>query len=301
MALAKFQTKRHLFQALWAAATNSYLTGFLSGKIYQGRSKTLCVPGLNCYSCPGAIGACPIGALQAVLSDRKFMFSCYVFGFLTLVGALLGRFVCGWLCPFGLIQDLLHKIPFPRKIRTFRGDRILRYLKYVLLLVFVILLPLFMVDIIGQGDPAFCKYICPSGTLLGGWPLVLGSKPLRELAGWLFAWKNVVLAAIILLSIMIYRPFCKYLCPLGGIYAGFNRFSLYRLRVDSEACVHCGKCKSACKMGVDPVQTPSHAECIRCGDCRRCCPTGAISLGFRDKGKCSRVELDAVGNESRHP
>lgn len=292
---------RHWVQAAWTLASNSYVTGFMEAKIYRGKLKNICFPGLNCYSCPGAVASCPIGALQAVMGSWKFNVSLYIAGFFMIIGAIFGRFICGFLCPFGFIQDLLHKIPFVKKIATFRGDRVLRCLKYVILLVFVILLPLFMVDIIGQGDPAFCKYICPSGTLLGGWPLVLGSKPLRELAGWLFAWKNVVLAAIILLSIMIYRPFCKYLCPLGGIYAGFNRFSLYRLRVDSEACVHCGKCKSACKMGVDPVQTPSHAECIRCGDCRRCCPTGAISLGFRDKGKCSRVELDAVGNESRHP
>lgn len=250
--MAKFQTKRHLFQALWAAATNSYLTGFLSGKIYQGRSKTLCVPGLNCYSCPGAIGACPIGALQAVLSDRKFMFSCYVFGFLTLVGALLGRFVCGWLCPFGLIQDLLHKIPFPRKIRTFRGDRILRYLKYVLLLVFVILLPLFVVDAAGGGSPWFCKWICPAGTLEAGIPLVLMNEPFQQAIGFLYTWKMAILAVIVLLSVVIYRPFCRYLCPLGAIYGLFNGVSLFRVKPGKI----CGSCPMCAK--------PNTAECIRC-------------------------------------
>ena len=109
-------------QAAWALLTNGYLAGFLDGKIYQGPWKKLCVPGLNCYSCPGALGSCPIGALQAVLSSRNFQFAYYVVGFLLLIGALLGRFVCGFLCPFGWIQDLLHKIPFPRKCKTFRGD-----------------------------------------------------------------------------------------------------------------------------------------------------------------------------------
>lgn len=135
------EPKRHGVQALWALLTNSYLAGFLQGKIYQGKLKTLCVPGLNCYSCPGAVGACPIGAMQAVIGSWNFKFAFYVAGFLMFVGGLMGRFVCGWLCPFGLIQDLLHKLPFWKKLETFRGDRLLRKLKYIILLIFVILMP----------------------------------------------------------------------------------------------------------------------------------------------------------------
>jgi hypothetical protein len=86
--------------------TNSYAAGFVQGKIYAGPLKKFCVPGLSCYSCPGALGACPVGALQAVITSRQFDFSFYVAGFLVMVGALRGRFVCGWLCPFGWIQDL---------------------------------------------------------------------------------------------------------------------------------------------------------------------------------------------------
>ena len=117
---------RLIVQACFAALTNGYVRGFLEGKIYSGPLKQLCVPGLNCYSCPGALGACPIGALQAVLGSRGRKFSFYVLGFLLAVGAVCGRFVCGWLCPFGLFQELLHKIPFPRKIKKLPGDRILR-------------------------------------------------------------------------------------------------------------------------------------------------------------------------------
>lgn len=246
------QGRRHVFQALWAAATNSYLVGFATGKIYQGKWKVLCVPGLNCYSCPGAIASCPIGALQAVLTARQFLFSCYIFGFLTFVGALGGRFICGWLCPFGLVQDLLHKIPFPKKIRTFKGDRLLRYLKYVVLLVLVILLPLFVVDITGRGDPWFCKWLCPAGTLEGGIPLVLLNEPLRASVGFLYTWKMSILVALVLLSVVIYRPFCRYLCPLGAIYALFNRVSLLRVK-PGPICGRCPMCA-----------TPNSPECIRC-------------------------------------
>lgn len=274
---------RHGFQALWALLTNSYLISFFRGKIYKGKLKNVCVPGLNCYSCPGALGSCPIGSLQAVIGSWKFKFSFYVAGFLMFVGALVGRFVCGWLCPFGLIQDVLHKIPFPKKIRTFRGDKLLRKLKYVILAVFVILMPLFLVDIIGQGSPYFCKFICPAGTLEGGLPLVVLNKSMRSAVGWLYAWKNILLAVTIFLSILIYRPFCKYICPLGAIYSVFNPISVFKYRVDNSKCTHCGICTKACQMQLHPSETPNHPECIRCGQCKKSCPTGALSSGCLKK------------------
>ena len=145
--------KRNIFQLIWGVITNSFVFGFTQGKIYTGKLKNICLPGLNCYSCPGAVGSCPIGSLQAVIGSRNFKFSFYVVGFLVFIGAVFGRFVCGWLCPFGLLQDLLHKIPFPKKIKTFKGDKLLRKIKYVILAVFVIILPMCVADITGLGDP----------------------------------------------------------------------------------------------------------------------------------------------------
>ncbi len=268
--------KRHGVQVLWAFFTNSYLLGFVQGKIYRGRLKNLCVPGLNCYSCPGAVGACPIGAMQAVIGNWNFKFAFYAAGFLMFVGALMGRFVCGFLCPFGLIQDLLHKIPFPKKLRTFQGDKLLRKLKYVILVIFVVLLPMFVVDILGQGAPYFCKLICPVGTLEGGLPLVLLNKSMHSALGWLYAWKNAALLVTIFLSVLIYRPFCKYICPLGAVYSIFNPISVFRYRVDKETCVDCAACAKVCKMQVNPVDNANHPECIRCGACKKVCPVNAI-------------------------
>lgn len=266
---------------MWALLTNSYLIGFAQGKIYQGKLKNLCLPGLNCYSCPGAVGACPIGAFQAVLGSWNFKAPFYVAGFLFFVGAVMGRLVCGWLCPFGLIQELLHKIPFPKKIKTFRGDRLLRKAKYIIFVLFVVLLPLCIVDVLGQGAPYFCKLLCPVGALEGGLPLVLLNKGLRATIGWLYAWKMVLLGGTILASLMIYRPFCKYICPLGAVYSLFNPVSLVRYRVQGDACVSCGKCAKVCGMGCDPVKQVNDLECIRCGDCKRACPTQAIHIGYR--------------------
>jgi len=271
---------RHVFQSFWFLLTNSFFEGFKTGKIYGGKWKQLCVPGMNCYSCPGAKGSCPIGALQAVIGSPKFKFSYYVVGFLFFVGALIGRGVCGYLCPFGLVQDLLHKIPFVKKIETFNGDKALRKAKYLILLVFVILLPLFLVDIIGQGAPYFCKLICPVGMMEGGIPLVLMNKSMRGAIGFLYAWKGLILILTIFLSIVIYRPFCKYICPLGAIYSLFNSVSLFRYTLDHQKCIHCGRCKAVCEMQCDPVKNCNDLECIRCGKCKNACPVDAIACGI---------------------
>ncbi|WP_411913849.1 4Fe-4S binding protein [Neofamilia massiliensis] len=272
---------RHSFQFIWFLFTNSFFEGFKTGKIYQGDLKKLCVPGMNCYSCPGAKGACPIGALQAVIGNANYKFSFYVVGFLFFVGALVGRFVCGFLCPFGLVQDLLYKIPFVKKIQTFKGDKYLRKLKYLILLIFVIILPMVLVDILGQGSPYFCKLICPVGMLEGGIPLVLLNKTMRSAIGFLYYWKFAILIVTIILSIIIYRPFCKYICPLGAVYSVFNPISVFRYRLDHDKCISCGRCKKVCQMNIDPVKCSNSLECIRCGRCKNACPTQAIDYSFK--------------------
>ncbi len=271
---------RHTVQLVFTLATNANLAGFLSGTVYQGRLKSLCVPGLNCYSCPGALGACPVGSFQAALSSggqKRFPF--YVLGFLLLFAVIFGRFICGFLCPFGFVQDLLHKIKVKKLSLPKKLDTILRYVKYGILAVFVVILPLFLTNQFGIGNPYFCKWICPSGTLFGGIPLLLTNPSLQMLIGDLFILKLSILISILLLSLFLYRPFCKYLCPLGAFYGLFNRLSLYRLHV-SESCIHCKQCSKVCKMGVDAENNCNSAECIRCGDCKNVCPTKAISSGF---------------------
>ena len=152
-------------QIIWALLSNAYIVGFLNGKIYQGNLKSVCVPGLNCYACPGALGSCPIGSLQAVFNSSSHTVSTYVAGTVISFGAIFGRFNCGWLCPFGLLQDLLYAIPLPKKVKKIRvvsGERILRTLRYVILVLLVIILPMMITDTFGQGSPWFCKWVCPS-------------------------------------------------------------------------------------------------------------------------------------------
>lgn len=274
--MAKKKTKdgRWKIQLIATLASNPFLANFFRGKLYRGPLKSVCVPGLNCYSCPAAAGSCPIGSLQAVIGSPKYQIPYYILGILIFLGVLLGRVVCGFLCPFGWFQELLHKIP-TKKFST-RPLRILTYLKYVILVVFVIVLPMTVVNEVGLGDPFFCKYICPAGILEGGIPLSLANDSIRASLGVLFTWKSCVLLGLIVLSVCFYRPFCKWICPLGAFYALFNRLSLYRLSVDQDRCTACGLCSQVCKMDVDVLRQPNHSECIRCGDCVRACPHGAI-------------------------
>jgi ferredoxin-type protein NapH len=285
----KLKVRYRLYiQIVFGAFTNSYVQGFAAGKLYTGPSKQFCVPGLNCYSCPGALGSCPIGALQSVTGSRDYQFSFYVVGCLLAFGMLLGRWICGFLCPFGLVQDLLYKIPLPKRFKrkNLPGDRYLRGLKYGMLFGLVLLLPLLVVDVVGQGAPAFCKWVCPSGTLMAGIPLIASNPSLQQSLGWLFALKLFLLVLTLLLSVAAYRPFCKYLCPLGVVYGACNPVSLYRFSVDPNKCVRCGVCQKVCKMDVVVYEKPNSPACIRCGDCKRACPHGAIrsGWGFKEKG-----------------
>lgn len=274
--MAKISKIRLIVQACFAALSNGYIKGFTQGSLYQGDIKYVCTPGLNCYSCPGAFASCPIGSLQATLNSRDYYISLYVAGILVVTGTFLGRFVCGFLCPFGLVQDLLFKIPFVKKIRTLPGEKFLRWFRYLILLVFVILLPVFVMDITGLGQPWFCKYICPAGTLEGGIPQTLLNENLRGAIGFLFKWKVSILVVTVISSIIIYRPFCRYICPLGAIYGLFNKVSFYRYKVDPDKCTKCGACQKICKLNIKVYENPNSLDCIRCGECKAGCPKKAI-------------------------
>jgi len=295
----RFSRVRGWIQAGATLLTNIHLPNFFRGGIYQGKGKSVCVPGLNCYSCPAASGACPIGSFQAVVGSSKFGFSYYITGFLILLGVLLGRFICGFLCPFGWLQELLHKIP-SKKLST-KKLKPLTYLKYIILLLAVVLLPALAVNDVGMGDPFFCKYICPQGVLEGAIPLSLVNEGIRAALGALFVQKLFILIAVVALSILFYRPFCKWICPLGAFYALLNKISLLEIKMDEQKCVSCGKCAASCKMDVDVRKTPNHAECIRCGKCITACPAEALCFhyGFGSSHKKKEQQTNEINMEEQ--
>jgi polyferredoxin len=252
-----------------AVLYNCHVTGFAEGKIYKGNVKSVCVPGLNCYSCPGAVGSCPLGSLQSSLVNVRFSAPYYILGTLLLFGLFLGRFICGFLCPVGLIQELLHKIPSP-KLKKNRVTRVLSYGKYVVLALFVIAVPLF------QYAPGFCKYICPSGTFEAGLPLVFRNKILQSLLGRLFTFKVLILVLFLVLCVFCFRAFCRFVCPLGAIYSFFHPVSVFGVKVDTDRCTHCNACVNRCPMDIRKV---GDRECVHCGDCIDICPEKCIRYG----------------------
>ena len=283
--MKKHERRRLITQAISFAFSNGYVTGFTkhakNGSLYAGALKKICMPGLNCYSCPGAVLSCPIGALQAVLGSGTFRVSLYVLGFIGLIGMLFGRLICGWICPFGFIQELLYKIPFKKKRKNLPGHSKLIRLKYVLLGL-VVLVPMLGTVLKGTGYPAFCAWICPGGTLLGGVPQLILNPELKSAAGFRFAVKLVLLILILALGVITYRPFCKYLCPLGALYGLMNPVSLYRYKVDAQKCISCGACQTVCGMDIKVWETPNSPECIRCGRCKAACPQKAITSSKED-------------------
>lgn len=274
------------------AVTNLYIYGFIYGTIYTGSSKMFCIPGLHCYSCPSSVLACPVGSMQNILSSEGFigglatgrpdaLVLMAVLGFLLALGFLAGRFACGWLCPFGLLQDLLYRIPFPK----FRIPASWRDGKYAVLLIFVVLLPLTLRTVPGAGgDPWFCKVICPSGTLTAGVPLVLHDGGETFQTGFLFTWKTVLLVLVLLWVMSTRRAFCRVICPLGALWGLAGKVSVFRMRVD-DSCISCGKCRETCPVDIAIYEEPDSAECIRCGRCIDVCPVGAIHHEALRKGK----------------
>lgn len=283
---------RLIIQFISTVITNGYLKGFKGGSIYQGGMKHICVPTLNCYSCPAALYSCPIGAIQATiaggggldptavhtLKERIIAIASstpfFVVGFLFLFGAIIGRASCGWMCPFGMLQDLLNKIPSPK----FVGKSFLKYGKYIILIVFVFLLPAVWLDAYGGGEPTFCKYICPAGTLEAGIPLAYLKVGLRSQLGKLFTWKVTLSVIFLVLMVFFRRPFCRWVCPLGALLAPLNKTSLLRLEIDSDACIECGKCSSVCPINLDVPRELDSLECIRCLDCVKACPLSIIKV-----------------------
>lgn len=260
--------KRRLIQLIATVMTNPHAANFFSGSLYRGELKMLCAPGLNCWSCPAATLSCPIGAMQAVGgSGGKFGF--YAAGFTLLIGLLLGRAVCGFLCPFGLIQELLNKIPSPK----FKVPPKFLRVKFFLLIVFVLILPV----VSEFGEPAFCQYICPAGTLEAGLPFIATHEELRGILGKLFALKMTILIGVIVACVTMHRFFCRVMCPLGAIYGLLNRYSFYRLNFAANRCIGCGRCSKACPIDLDPTKDFDSVECVRCGRCVKICPNNALT------------------------
>jgi len=267
-------------QWLAAIGANAYIPGWILGQIYRGPLKMGCVPILNCYSCPGALFACPVGAAQNAAARGTLPF--YAVGVVAAAGALAGRLPCGWLCPFGLFQDLIHRLRGRR--RAMALPRSLGWVKFAVL---ALLLPAAAIPTgaADMGYERFCTYLCPSGTLMASVPLLAVDPTLRTLAGPLLGWRFALLFLVIGTGIFLYyRPFCRVLCPLGAGLGLGNRPSLWAVGHDPRRCTDCGACRAACPVALDPTAGGTDtAECIRCLRCAEACLPKSLRFGLRNR------------------
>ena len=263
---------RRIIQVLSLIINNSFLAALWKRTIYQGSTKSICVPLLNCYACPLATTSCPIGTLQHFIVTKAI--SLYVIGVFGTIGIILGKWTCGWLCPFGLLQELLYKI----KSRKIIMKRLFSLSKYLVLIFMVILIPFFTLE------TWFCK-LCPQGTLEGGLPIAFGFLggylQSQILTSSLFYLKLFILLSVIVLSIFIKRIFCRTMCPLGAILGLFNPISLLKLTVIDSKCNRCNICRTVCPVDIKVYESPNSPECIRCMECKKVCKRNAIEWSWR--------------------
>jgi ferredoxin-type protein NapH len=249
--------RRALVQVLSALTLNSYFT--------QRITKGLPCPALNCYACPAAAFACPIGGIQNAIGVHKPPL--YVLGVVGLVGALVGRASCGWLCPFGWIQELLYKLPVPK----LHLPNCFNWTRYVVLAALVVVIP-FLTNV-----PWFCK-LCPAGSLEAGIPMALLSADIRAMIGALYWLKIGILGGFVAWMSVTRRPFCRWVCPLGALWSPFNAVSAVRLQVNEDTCIQCNRCQQVCPVNIRVHENPNSSACIRCLACMRDCPAHSISV-----------------------
>lgn len=230
----------------------------------------ICFPVLNCHSCPVSIFACPLGVIGQFASIGVFPLT--VVGAIAAAGLVAGRFLCGWACPFGFVQDLLYKVPYIK----FGMPAWTRFIKYGVFIGLVVLVPIFL-------SPAFALYfcrVCPVGTIESAipWAVINGTTDLTHLSI-----RLGIVFAVIILAMGHHRFFCKVICPLGACLSFFNRFAPIFPERNSK-CIDCGVCNKVCPMETSAkgarfgVYDDRAEECITCLDCQKRCPTEAIRL-----------------------
>ena len=198
---------------------------------------------------------------------------------------------CGWLCPFGFLQDLLYRVKNQiKKIPSF-----FKYMPWVFLIVFSIALPFFTTE-------HWFSKLCPIGTLVAGIPWVLWN-PIDPTTGnptvapgsisFIFYIKVLILFGCLAAFVVIKRPFCRFVCPMGLFWSFFNKISLVKLTVGEgcnggEGCKGTFRCQDKCPMDLKVYEDPNSPECVRCLECLATCDNVKVSCAWPGKAESSK-------------
>ena len=200
---------------------------------------------------------CPISSVQNIFLKWN---NGYLLLFLIpiVLAVTVGRVFCGYVCPFGAIQELLHvrkwEFRIPRKWRSLLG-----FIKYGLLAYLV-------------------TRVIVTGTGTGIWQ---GATPFKALFEWGGTPLTIALTAIFaVFSVVLWRPFCDFFCPLGALLSLLSRFSFFKLEATA-SCISCGICTPVCPVGACKIGEIRSADCFLCGDCVRACPVTSLRLARR--------------------
>jgi NosR/NirI family transcriptional regulator, nitrous oxide reductase regulator len=221
------------------------------------------------------VGGCPcgLGSLQNIIikvGAIKDHIPAYLqIGILLLSAVLLGRLFCGWVCPMGAVQNFLYRREIGKKTRKFTDrltlNRRIRYLKYFVLASLII------------------------SALVTNTALYASIDPFKALFNFDFSLliPTILLVVLLISSLFMGFPWCKYICPMGALLSIFSRFALLKLKI-SDKCGNCGACHNLhCEHGaIMPGETKpeiNQMECVRCGECLSHCPRAAISLGIKNE------------------
>jgi polyferredoxin len=229
------------------------------------RMHTVCSPVFHCYSCPLATFACPIGVLANFSALHVVPY--LAIGTLLAVGVLLGSFICGWVCPFGYLQDLMAKVPAPKfRLPAWTGN-----FRYVMLIGLVLAVPYFF----GEGHPLFFCRVCPAAAIEAAVPYTISTAVAGSGIAWPSITKSVILVVFLGAALFIWRPWCTLFCPLGAIYGVMNRVSFVFLGYQPAKCNDCDLCRDLCNYRASGHRRGDEVRCIRCLECVRC---NAITL-----------------------
>ena len=188
------------------------------------------------------------------------------------VTMLWGRFFCGYLCSFGAIGELVYflasKIRKKNPVIPKKFDKVLKYVKYAILVLLII-----FVWTLGLS-------IDPSSNPLNIFGIVIRPVDLASFKA-LLSLGGILLLLIIIGSVFIERMFCRYLCPMGAVFSIISKIRLYKIKRKENSCAGCGVCERKCPMGVELSKISNSAissgECIDCMRCLKTCPSKALS------------------------